>query len=249
MSLSEAEHQRYARHLLLPGFEIEQQERLKRARVLVIGAGGLGSPLLLYLAGAGVGHITVMDHDRVDLTNLQRQIAHTGARLGQNKADSARTSMLALNPEITVQALAQRAEADALLQLALNADLLVDCSDNFATRQAANRAAWSARIPLVSGAAIRFEGLLSVFDARHEASPCYACLFRPDANFEDVPCAIMGVFAPLVGMIGAAMAAESLKLLTGIGTPLIGKVLMLDAKTLQWETMRLARDPACPVCG
>jgi molybdopterin/thiamine biosynthesis adenylyltransferase len=240
---------RYSRHILLDEIGIEGQQRLLDSRALVIGAGGLGSPVALYLGSAGVGHITLVDHDHVDLTNLQRQIAHTLARVGRTKAESARAAIAAINPEVRVDVHVQRADADTLDAWVGDADVVLDCSDNFKTRQAVNAACVPHRVPLVSGAAIRFDGQISVYDTRDPACPCYACVFPPDAAFDEVACATLGVFAPLVGLIGTMQAAEALKLLAGVGTSLAGRLQMLDARTMQWSEMRLARQPHCPVCG
>jgi len=239
---------RYSRHLLLDDIGIEGQQRLLAAHALVIGAGGLGSPVALYLGTAGVGRITIVDGDRVDLTNLQRQIAHDLARVGMPKAESAAQSIAAINPNLAVTALDERADDARLVELVAAADVVIDCSDNFATRQAINAACVAHRRPLVAGAAIGFDGQLSVYDTRCAESPCYACAFPPDPAFRDVACATMGVFAPLVGVIGSLQAAEALKLIVGIGTGLVGRLQMLDARTMEWTEMRVARDPGCSVC-
>jgi len=240
---------RYSRHLLLDAIGIEGQQRLLAAHALVIGAGGLGSPVALYLGTAGVGRITVVDHDSVELTNLQRQIAHQLARLGQPKAESVRQSVRAINPDVDVRALVRRADPALLDVLVPEADVVLDCSDNFRTRHAVNAACVKHRRPLVSGAAIGFDGQLSVYDSRRPGAPCYACLFPPDAAFEEVACSTMGVFAPLVGIIGSAQAAEALKLLAGAGEPATGRLLMLDALAMRWHEVAVARQPGCPVCG
>jgi molybdopterin/thiamine biosynthesis adenylyltransferase len=240
---------RYSRHILLDEIGIEGQERLLASHALVIGAGGLGSPVALYLASAGVGRITLVDHDRVDTTNLQRQIAHNLERVGQPKAVSARTAMQAINPEVRIQTVLQRADTAALDALVPQADVVLDCTDNFATRHAVNRACVRHRVPLVSGAAIRFDGQLSVYDPRDAASPCYACVFPDTEGLEETRCATMGVFAPLVGIIGTMQAAEALKLLSGMGSKMVGRLLMLDGRELAFHDVRLARTPGCPVCG
>jgi len=240
---------RYSRHILLEELGIEGQERLAASHALVIGAGGLGSPVALYLATAGVGRITLVDHDTVDLTNLQRQLAHTMARLGQPKAHSAREAIAAINPDIEVHPVVARADAALLHALVPGAQVVVDCCDNFASRQAINAACVRHGKPLVSGAAIRFDGQLSVYDTRDSASPCYACVFPPADAPEEARCATMGVFAPLVGIVGAVQAAEALKLLSGAGTSLAGRLQMLDARSMQWTEMRVARDVHCPVCA
>ncbi len=239
---------RYSRHILLNELGIEGQLRLLAAHALVIGAGGLGSPVALYLGTAGVGHITIVDHDTVDLTNLQRQIAHNLARVGQPKAGSAAQSIHAINPDVRVTALQMRADAQRLAQLLVDVDVVLDCSDNFATRHAVNAACVAQGVALVSGAAIGFDGQISVYDTRSQLHPCYACIFPPDATLEEVRCATMGVFAPLVGIIGTMQAAEALKLLAGVGTSLAGRLQMLDARSMEWTEIRVQRDPACPVC-
>lgn len=240
---------RYSRHILLDEIGVEGQQRLLEAHALVIGAGGLGSPVVLYLGTAGVGRITLVDDDRVDLTNLQRQIAHDLARVGMPKALSAMRSIHAINPEVTVVPLVQRVDAAALDALARDADVVLDCTDNFATRHAVNAACVSHRRPLVSGAAIGFDGQISVYDTRDAAAPCYACLFPPEATYEEVRCATMGVFAPLVGIVGTVQAAEALKLLAGVGRSLAGRLQMIDARTMEWTEIRVQRNPHCPVCG
>jgi molybdopterin-synthase adenylyltransferase len=240
---------RYSRHILLDELGIDGQRRLLASHALVIGAGGLGSPVALYLGTAGVGTITIVDGDTVDLTNLQRQIAHDLSRIGEPKANSAARTMHAINPDIRIVALHERANASRLDALVADADVVVDCSDNFATRHAVNAACVAHARPLVSGAAIGFDGQLSVYDTRDPARPCYACLFPPEAVFEEVRCATMGVFAPLVGIIGSMQAAEALKLLAGIGSSLAGRLQMLDARTMEWTEIAMARTPACPVCG
>ncbi len=240
---------RYSRHILLDELGIEGQQRLLEAHALVIGAGGLGSPVALYLGTAGVGRITIVDHDTVDVTNLQRQIAHNLARVGQPKANSAAQTIHAINPEVRVIALQERADARRLGELLSGVDVVVDCSDNFATRHAVNAACVARRVPLVSGAAIGFDGQISVYDTRNDANPCYACIFPPEATFEETRCATMGVFAPLVGIVGTMQAAETLKLLAGIGTSLAGRLQMLDARTMEWTEVRMQRNPACSVCA
>ena len=240
---------RYSRHILLDEIGIEGQQRIRAARALVIGAGGLGSPVALYLGSAGIGRLTLVDDDTVDLTNLQRQVAHAHARIGQAKVDSARTGVLALDPALDVRALALRADAAALAALVADADVVLDCSDNFATRQAVNAACVRAGVPLVAGAAIAFDGQLSTWDTRRADAPCYACVFPPGAAVAEVRCAEMGVFAPLVGVIGTLQAAEALKLVAGIGTSLAGRLQMLDARDMRWTEIRIPRDPACPVCS
>lgn len=240
---------RYSRHILLNDIGVEGQEKLLAAHALVIGAGGLGSPVALYLASAGVGRITLVDDDTVDLTNLQRQIAHTEARVGQPKVESARAAIAAINPDVQVRTVAQRADEALLRPLVAEADVVLDCTDNFATRQALNRACVAARKPLVAGAAIGFDGQVSVYDLRRDDSPCYACVFPATQTVEEVRCATMGVFAPLVGLIGTVQAAEALKLLCGIGKPLVGRLLMLDSRRMEWTEVRVQRQPDCQVCS
>ena len=240
---------RYSRHILLDEIGIEGQRRLLDSHALVIGAGGLGSPVALYLGTAGVGTLTLVDHDTVDLTNLQRQIAHTLARVGTPKVDSAAQAVAAINPDVRLETLQERADAARLDALVRAADVVLDCSDNFATRQAVNAACVAHRKPLVAGAAIGFDGQISVYDTRDAANPCYACLFPPEATYEEVRCSTMGVFAPLVGIIGTMQAAEALKLITGVGRSLAGRLLMLDGRDMQWTEVRTQRDPECPVCG
>lgn len=240
---------RYSRHILLPEIGVEGQERLLASHALVVGAGGLGSPAAMYLAAAGVGRITLCDADSVDLTNLQRQIAHRTASIGRPKVASARQTLLELNPDIEVIALEARLDAQDLMARVADCSVVLDCCDNFATRHAVNRACVAHRVPLVSGAAIRFDGQVSVFDLRSPESPCYACLFSEDAETEEMRCAVMGVFAPLTGIVGATQAAETIKLLTGTGRTLNGRLLVLDALDMEWRSMRLARDPKCPVCA
>ncbi|MFZ5489071.1 MAG: HesA/MoeB/ThiF family protein [Pseudomonadota bacterium] len=253
MSLDDRQLLRYSRHILLDEIGIEGQERICSGRALILGAGGLGSPAALYLASAGVGRITLVDDDTVDLTNLQRQIAHTEARVGQLKVESAREAMRQINPTIEVEAIARRADAALLDELVPATDVALDCSDNFATRQTLNRACVTHGVPLVSGAAIRFAGQVSVFDPRPDAQgergPCYACLFPPDAPVEEVRCATMGVFAPLVGLVGSLQAAEALKILSQTGKTLRGKLLLIDALDTDFQTIGLQRNPQCPVCG
>lgn len=240
---------RYSRHLLLNEFGEEAQERLLGAHALVVGAGGLGSAALLYLASSGMGRITVCDGDRVDLTNLQRQVVHRQHSIGQPKAASAAATLAAINPEIHVEALDERAGPERLAALVRTADVVLDCSDNFATRHALNRACVAARRALVSGAGIRFDGQVAVFDLRREGAPCYNCLFAEDARSEEERCATLGVFAPLVGLIGTFQALEAVKLVAGVGESLAGRLMMFDGLASRWHEVRLARDPACRVCG
>lgn len=240
---------RYARHVMLDEIGIEGQRRLLDAHVLIIGAGGLGSPVALYLGTAGVGRITVVDHDSVDLTNLQRQIAHNLSRLGLPKAESVRTSVAAINPDVQLRALVRHADEALLDELVPQASVVLDCCDNFRTRHAVNAACVRHGVPLVSGAAIGWDAQIAVYDTRTAEAPCYACVFPPDAAHEDVACATMGVFAPLVGIIGSMQAAETLKLLAGVGSSLAGRLQMLDARQMEWTDIRMPRNPACTVCG
>ena len=240
---------RYSRHILLPEMGIEGQEKLLAAHALVIGAGGLGSPAAMYLASGGVGRITLADGDSVDLTNLQRQILHTTAAVGRAKAYSGKDTLAQLNPEVEVAAIPERLEGDRLAQMVASADVVLDCSDNFATRHAVNRACVRHRKPLVSGAAVRFDGQVSVFDLRHADAPCYNCLFPEDTEAEETRCAVMGVFAPVTGIIGAVQAAETLKLLAGAGESLNGRLVLFDCLAMEWRSVRLSKDPACKVCS
>ena len=240
---------RYSRHILLPEIGIDGQEKFRRAHALIMGAGGLGSPAALYLASAGVGTLTLCDGDNVDLTNLQRQIVHRNDAIGMAKTASAQRTLEGINPEISVHAINERVSGSRFDELTREADVVIDCSDNFATRHALNRACVVHRKPLVSGAGVRFDGQIAVFDRRNADAPCYQCLFPETGDNEDMRCAVMGVFAPLVGIIGAMQAAEALKLLAGIGTSLSGRLLLLDALTMEWRTVRLKRDAACAVCG
>ena len=243
---------RYSRHILLPQIGIAGQETLSRAHALIIGAGGLGSPVAMYLAASGVGRLTVCDNDKVDLTNLQRQIAHRTESIGTPKTHSLKKTLAGINPEVNVVALKERVDEMRLLQLVVEADVVVDASDNFATRHAVNRACVAHKKPLISGASVRFDGQVAAFDLRRADSPCYHCLFPANAltagESEDVRCAVMGVFAPLVGIIGSVQAAETLKLLLGIGETLNGRLLLLDGLTMEWRSIRLNKDPACAVC-
>jgi adenylyltransferase/sulfurtransferase len=240
---------RYSRHILLPEIGVEGQEKFLASTALVIGAGGLGSPVALYLAAAGLGTITLADGDVVDLTNLQRQILHTTESIGKPKAASGREALAKINPDVKVVPLQRRLGGEELDRLVAEASVVLDCSDNFATRHAVNRACVRHRRPLVSGAAVRFDGQVSVFDLRDDSSPCYQCLFPENAELEEVRCAVMGVFAPLTGIIGAVQAAEALKLLAGAGDTLKGRLLILDALAMQWRTVKLAKDPSCAVCA
>ena len=228
---------------------MEGQDKLRAAHVLVIGAGGLGCPASLYLAAAGVGRLTIADSDKVDLTNLQRQILYRTESVGAQKAFAARSVLRAINPDVDIVPLVARVAAAELDELARDADIVLDCSDNFATRHAVNRACVLHKKPLVSGAAIRFDAQLMVFDLRRGDAPCYACLFPEDAQVEEVQCSQMGVFAPLTGMVGAIQAMEAIKLIADIGESLSGRLLLIDAAAADWRTLKVSKDPACAVCS
>jgi len=240
---------RYSRHILLPEIGVEGQERLRAARALVVGAGGLGCPAALYLAASGIGRLTLADPDRVDLTNLQRQILFRTDSIGARKVDAAAAALGALNPEVELVTLAARLEGEPLERLVAGADVVLDCSDNFATRHAVNRACVRHARPLVSGAALRFDGQIAVFDLRGPDAPCYACLFPEGGETEELRCAVMGVFAPLTGTIGALQALEAVKIVSGAGQPASGRLLMLDARNAEWRSVRVSKDPDCPVCA
>jgi molybdopterin/thiamine biosynthesis adenylyltransferase len=240
---------RYSRHLLLEEIDVAGQEKLLGSHVLVIGAGGLGSAAAPYLAAAGVGKITLIDHDQVELTNLQRQIMHTQNSIGKTKVESGRQFLQSLNSALTINAIAAKASEDLLNTLLPEVDLVLDCTDNFATRQLVNQASFIHKIPLVSGSALKFDGQLSVFDFRKETSPCYACIFSPDERFKEVSCASMGIFSPLVGIIGSMQAAQALQVLIGFGQPLVGRMLLWNAMNTQIDEIRVARNPACKVCS
>jgi molybdopterin-synthase adenylyltransferase len=240
---------RYSRHILLPQIGIEGQERLHAACALILGAGGLGSPAALYLASAGIGTLVLADGDTVDLTNLQRQILHRTAAIGQPKVASGAATLAGINPDCRVQPLQERLEGARLEEVVAAADVVLDCSDNFTTRHTVNRACVKFGKPLVSGAAVRFDGQVAVFDTRRPDAPCYHCLFPEAEDVEEVRCATMGVFAPLVGIIGATQAAEALKLIIGCGEPLVGRLLLLDGLAMEWRPIAVPRDPLCAVCG
>jgi adenylyltransferase/sulfurtransferase len=250
--MNDQELLRYSRHILLNEIGVEGQQRIRDAHALVLGAGGLGSPAAYYLASAGIGRLTLVDGDTVDLTNLQRQILHTEARVGQPKAESGRQTLAAINPQVEVRPVNRRVDGEALDALVREASVVLDCTDNFATRHAVNRACVAHGRPLVSGAAIRFDGQLAVFDRRRVDAPCYACLF-PEGEGEDELCAVMGVFAPLTGIIGTLQAAEALKLVAAeresIGESMHGRLLLVDALAMSFRSLRVPRDAACPVCG
>jgi len=240
---------RYSRHILLDEWGVEGQERVNASHALIIGAGGLGSPVAMYLASAGVGHISLVDHDQVDVTNLQRQIAHTNARVGQLKVESLRVAMGDINPDILISTHAAKADAQLLQSLVPQADVVLDCTDNFEIRHAINLACITHRKPLVSGAALRFDGQVAVFDTQHAESPCYACVFPPTQNFEEARCATMGVLAPLVGVIGSLQATEALKILSGMGSSLRAQLMLFNAHHMDWQTLQTHRQAACPVCS
>jgi len=240
---------RYSRHILLPQISYEGQDKLVHSHALVVGAGGLGSPVALYLAASGVGTLTICDFDVVDLTNLQRQIIHTTPSVGINKAVSAQQSIYEINPEVVVKTIQKKSTEDDFAALVAQADVVIDCSDNFATRYTLNRLCVKLKKLLVSGAALGFEGQVTVYDMRSDTSPCYHCLFPDNGEDTDLRCATNGVFAPLVGMIGTTQAAEALKLLMGIGESLQGRLLLLDALAMEWRTIKLSKDPACIVCS
>ncbi len=240
---------RYSRHILLPQIAYEGQELLTQSHALIVGAGGLGAPSALYMAAGGVGTLTICDFDVVDLTNLQRQIIHTTQSVGINKAVSAKQTLQAINPEVVVNTVQEKSTEAAMSKLVKDADVVLDCSDNFATRYALNRLCFEHQKPLVSGAAIGFEGQVTVYDFRHPQSPCYHCLFPDDGSETDMRCSENGVFSPLVGMIGTTQAAEAMKLLMNIGTSLQGRLMLLDALNMEWRTIKLSKDPACKVCA
>lgn len=240
---------RYSRQIMLPRFDIAGQEKLIASRVLVVGVGGLGSPVALYLAAAGVGHLTLIDDDVVELSNLQRQIAHGTEDIGKPKVESAREALNQLNPLVQVETINRRLDEAQLNQLIARCDLVLDCSDNFATRFEVNRCCVNNKIPLVSGAAIGMEGQVAVFDSRTADQPCYRCLYKEESEETNLNCSSNGVMAPLVGIVGSVQAMEAIKVIAKLGEPLIGKLLLLDAMVMQWRNLRLPKDPACPVCG
>ena len=246
--LSDDELLRYSRQILIPRFDVAGQLKLKQARVLVVGCGGLGCPVALYLGAAGVGELTLVDDDQVELANLQRQVAFAQTDLGESKAVTLAARIQGINPDIEIHALNQRLTDEALTRAVAGATLVLDCTDNFNTRFALSRACVAARVPLVSGAAIRGEGQLAVYDSRQPDSPCYHCLY-PEQGNEDLTCSEAGVIGPLVGIIGASQAMEAIKVISGVGKPLVGRLLILDAWTMEWREMKLARDPDCPVCA
>jgi len=247
--MNDAQLLRYSRHLLLEDIDVEGQEKLLNAHVLVIGAGGLGSAAAPYLAAAGVGHITLVDHDDVELTNLQRQIMHTETMVGKSKVDSGKQFLHQLNSGIQVETIQSKANSSLLDELLPSVDIVLDCTDNFSTRHLINASCVQHQKPLVSGSALRFDGQVSVFDSRNETSPCYACIFSPEETFEEVSCATMGIFSPLVGIIGTIQAAQALQVLIQFGEPLIGRMLLWNARTTQVDQIRTTRNADCPVCS
>lgn len=247
--MQDAQLLRYSRHILLDEWGIEAQTAVLAARVLIIGAGGLGCPAALYLAAAGVGTLVIVDGDTVDLTNLQRQIGHSTASVGQSKVASLKARIAELNPDVIVEPIAQHADAALLAAQVALADVVLDCTDHFTIRHLINHACVQHGVPLVSGAALRFDGQLTSFDFRKADAPCYACVFPPDTPPDETSCATMGVFSPTVGIIGAAQAAEALKLITGVGSHLTGRLLLLDSLRMEWNEIRLGKEPHCPVCG
>lgn len=238
---------RFSRQILMPRFDIAGQEALKSARVVVVGSGGLGCPVALYLGAAGVGHLTLVDDDVIELANLQRQVAFATAQIGAPKAETLADRVRSINPDVSISVVNRRLDQEGFAAEVANASLALDCSDNFATRFALNRACVAAGVPLISGAAIRGEGQVSVYDSRQPDSPCYHCLY-PEQGNEDLTCSEAGVIAPLVGMIGSVQAMEAIKVISGVGRPLVGRLLILDAWEMQWREMKLAKDPDCPVC-
>jgi len=247
--MNDAELLRYSRHIMLPELDIQGQETLLQSHALVVGLGGLGAPLALYLAAAGVGKLTLVDDDEVEASNLQRQIIHATSDIGRSKANSARDSVLAINPDCEVSVLEQRLAGEALQQQVDQADIVLDGTDNFATRYAINAACVTNATPLVSGAAIRWEGQVAVFDFRDSGAPCYACLYPQTDSTADLTCAENGVAAPVVGIVGSLQALEAIKLLAGVGESLSGYVLVMDAKYQQWQKLALPRAAACSVCA
>jgi molybdopterin/thiamine biosynthesis adenylyltransferase len=240
---------RYSRHLLLEEIDVAGQEKLLASHVLVIGAGGLGSAAAPYLAAAGVGHITLVDHDQIELTNLQRQIMHAESKIGQSKVASGKEFLGLLNSSISIETIQAKATSSLLDDLLPGVDIVLDCTDNFTTRHLINAFCVKHQKPLVSGSALRFDGQISVFDPRNSASPCYACIFSPDENFEEVSCSSMGIFSPLVGIIGTMQAAQALQMLIGFGQPLVGRMLLWDARTTRIDEIKIARNAECSVCG
>lgn len=239
---------RFSRQIMLPTMDVAGQQELVDATVLIVGMGGLGCPAAMYLSAAGVGHLIIADDDTVEITNLQRQIAHEQSNLGESKVSSAETTLKGLNPDVRITQIKNRLEGDLLEKVVVSADVVVDASDNFNTRFAVNQSCLKNKKPLVSGAAIRMEGQIAVFDSGNPESPCYQCLYS-ECGDDDASCSQNGVMAPLVGIIGSVQAMETIKLITGIGNSLVGRLLLLDATAMQWREMKLPRDPSCPACG
>jgi len=240
---------RYSRHLLLEDIDVEGQEKLLQAHAVIVGAGGLGSAAAPYLAAAGVGKITLVDHDVVELTNLQRQIMHCESMVGKSKVHSGKQFLDQLNSSIQVDIVQEKVTNDLLAKLLPTVDVVLDCTDNFKTRQLINAACVHHQTPLVSGSALRFDGQVAVFDPHIPSSPCYACIFSPEEEFEEVSCSSMGIFSPLVGIIGAIQAAQALQVMIGFGESLLGRMLLWNARTTQIDQIKIARNPDCPVCA
>jgi molybdopterin/thiamine biosynthesis adenylyltransferase len=240
---------RYSRHLLLEDIDVEGQEKLLQAHAVIVGAGGLGSAAAPYLAAAGVGKITLVDHDVVELTNLQRQIMHCESMVGKSKVHSGKQFLGQLNSSIQVDIVQEKITNDLLAKLLPTVNVVLDCTDNFKTRQLINAACVHHQTPLVSGSALRFDGQVAVFDPRVPSSPCYACIFSPEEEFEEVSCSSMGIFSPLVGIIGAIQAAQALQVMIGFGESLLGRMLLWNARTTQIDQIKIARNPDCPVCA
>ncbi len=240
---------RYSRHLLLEEIDVVGQEKLLNAHVMVIGAGGLGSAAAPYLAAAGVGHITLIDHDAVELTNLQRQIMHAESSVGKSKVASGKEFLERLNSTIQIETIQAKATNSLLDELLPSVDVVLDCTDNFSTRHLINAACVKSKTPLVSGSALKFDGQVSVFDPRNPKSPCYACIFSPDEQFEEISCSSMGIFSPLVGIVGAMQAAQALQVLIGFGETLVGRMLLWNGRTTQIDEIRISRNGECSVCG
>lgn len=240
---------RYSRHLLLEEIDIAGQEKLLNTHALIIGVGGLGSAAAPYLAAAGIGHITLVDDDQVELTNLQRQIMHTEKMLGKSKVMSGKEFLQQLNAGAHIETIQAKATVSLLDELLPSVDIVLDCTDNFATRQLINASCFKHQTPLVSGSALRFDGQISVFDPRNPASPCYACIFSPNEQFEETSCSSMGIYSPLVGIIGAMQAAQALQVIIGFGEPLVGRMLLWNARSTQIDEFKISRNPECPVCG
>jgi molybdopterin/thiamine biosynthesis adenylyltransferase len=247
--MNDAQLLRYSRHLLLEEIDVVGQEKLLGSHALVIGAGGLGSAAAPYLAAAGLGHITLIDHDQVEITNLQRQIMHAEARVNFSKVASGKQFLQGLNSGIEIETIEAKATRSLLDEILPSVDIVLDCTDSFITRHLINASCVKHRVPLVSGSALRFDGQITVFDPRNNASPCYACIFSPDEHFEEVSCSSMGIFSPLVGIIGAMQAAQAIQVLVGFGETLVGRMLLWNARTTQIDEFKISRNPDCSVCG